>query len=249
MGMYDDVSAALGRGVVSHLQPSDAAALEKLTKQMDDLAAATFMMSNKRMKRLVKPLVKSVNAQFRRTLSHASSWSSQAFDRQGALGGMSTALQGAAAQQVMTVRHGLSRYMSPTLQASAEMVAMAAMRTHTNLFMAAQMAEHARVREWRNAAMDMMVRDIEVGYALRGVSDEMRKVAGGALVAAAESMLSKQTHELNMRKINWEKARAEKAQKNAQWEALGSLAGNFFAGTAKGLEFGTKAGAPAPKEL
>ena len=249
MGIYDDLSAALGRGVVSHTKPSDAAALEKLTKQMDDLAAATFMMSDKRMKRIVKPLVKSINAQLRRTLSHASSWSTQAFDRQGALGGMSTALQGAAAQQIMTVRHGLSRYMSPSLQASAEMISMAAMRTHTSLYMAAQVAEHGRVREWRNAATDMMIRDIEMGYALRGMADDTRKVASGALVAAAEGMLSKQTHELNMRKINWEKARAEKSQKNAQWEALGSLAGNFFAGATKGLEFANKAGAPAPKPV
>lgn len=221
----------------SFQSPDTQGELATIGKEMDAITSATYMMARQRLDRVMKPLVNTMHAQMRRDASHAALWASMRYDEQGAVGGMATGLHKQAATQIRSVRYGLSKFMSPSLQSTAEGVVLASQRAHTVMRGVALLSEHARVRQWRDQGYNMMFRHVELGAGLRGLADNLAAAGRADVALAASQKLSAKTHDLNMRKIAWEKKRAEREIQRAEDSAMGSIFGDFLGGFAKSMSF------------
>lgn len=218
-------------------EPTTKNEVATIGEELDALSGAYYMVGRRRLERSLKPLVRNINAQLRRDTSHVTAMTSYRFDTVGALSGIPRGIQATASEQMRLVRYGLSRYMSPSLQASAETVAFAVLRAHTVLRGVAFLEEHVRVRKLRDAGYTMLTRHIEMGNGIRSIADNLRSAAASDFQLAATQRMAKATHEQNMKRIQWETERQKRAARDAKSDMMGQMFGEFLGGFTTGFKF------------
>ena len=239
MGMHTDVMSYIaGQTIrVSSATTNALDDVERRAKEMDALSSLMYAMSKRRISRSLPSLMAEMNATMRRDLGHAAFMATQYVDRHAAVSGIYTATQGGIADQVSLARNALPKQMSPTLQASAEFLALAAMRINATNHGKAVAQEVARVRRWRDAAYTLMNSHIELGNGVRAIGDALSAAGRADLTLDVSNKLAQETHALNMRKIAWEKERQLRILKDNDANAMGSLFGQGLAGFAQGFKF------------
>ena len=217
--------------------PDDYGEVATIGDEMEQVSAAMYTLSQKRVAVALDKAIPMMTAQLRRDVSHAMVWGSLKFDSAAAFAGVGNSLYAEAATQIRTVRHGLPKYMSPSLQASAAATLLATARMHVVFKGMAQTQEYERLRKWRDDGYNMLYRHIEIATGLRGIADTLTQAGTADIATAAAERLSEKMHALNLQKIEWEKQRQKNAMSDRESSALGALGGKFLGGVIKGMSF------------
>jgi hypothetical protein len=205
--------------------------------ELESVSAAMYVLSQKRVATALDRVIPMMNKQMRRDVSHAGMWAGLAFDSASAFAGVGNDLYAEAAAQLQSVRYGLPKYMSPSLQASAVTTLLSTARMHTLFKGMAYTGEYERLRKYRDDGLAMLFRHIEIATGIRGIADTLANAAVADIGNGARERLSEKVHTLNMQKIDWEKQRQMQALKDSSDNALGSLGGDLLGGVIKGMMF------------
>ena len=219
----------------SYLQPDSPGENGTIGRELEVTASALYLLSQKRINKAFSYVPKE-NDQMRRDTTRTQLWFKLRPNYRIHAAGIANGVMKTASDQLIRVYYGLTKYMSPPLQSSAELTLRAAARGMAIHLGMARSVEYERLRKIRDDGLSMLFRHIELAAGVRGVADSLGRAAVMDMSSAASETLSKKTYDLNMQRVQWDKDQQMRAISDQADSAMGTAIGAFAGGIVKGYK-------------